>query len=116
MELGVAALERALALSGRAARFLGFLGYAYGRAERREDARRLLAELEARRAERYVPRYFPALVHAGLGEVEAALDTLEQGWEERDTMLRDLKVDPPWNVLHGEPRYAALLARIGLAG
>ena len=116
MELGVAALERALALSGRAARFLGFLGYAYGRAGRREDARRLLVELEARRAERYVPRYFPALVHAGLGEVEAALDTLERGWEERDTMLRDLKVDPPWNVLHGEPRYEALLARIGLAG
>ena len=114
-ELGAAALERALALSGRAARFLGYLGYAYARAGRRDDARRMLDELAARRAERYVPLYFPALVHAGLGETEAALDTLERAWEERDTMLRDLKVDPPWERLHGEPRYEALLARLGLA-
>lgn len=115
-EQGVAALERALALSGRAARFLGYLGYAYARAGRREEARRMLDELAARRDERYVPPYFPALVHAGLGEVEAALDTLERAWDERDTMLRDLKVDPPWTVLHGEPRYEALLGRLGLAG
>lgn len=76
----------------------------------------MLDELAARREERYVPLYFPALVHAGLGDVEAALDTLESAWAERDTMLRDLKVDPPWTVLHGEPRYEALLGRLGLAG
>jgi hypothetical protein len=42
-----------------------------------------------------VPRYFDALVHAGLGDGPAALDALEQAWQERDSMLRELKVDPP---------------------
>ena len=44
---GIAALEKALALSGRISRLLGYVGYAYGRAGRGDDARRMLAELEA---------------------------------------------------------------------
>ncbi len=114
-ERGVAALEQALALSGRASRFLGYLGYAYARGKRPEEAQRMLAELEARRAQAYVPSYFPALVHAGLGEVGLALECLERAWDERDTMLRDLRVDPPWEALHGEPRYRELLQKLGLA-
>lgn len=110
----IAALERALALSGRAARFLGYLGYAYGRAGQPAQARAMLDELATLRGRRYVPLYFPALVQAGLGDSPAALDTLERAWEERDTMLRDLKIDPPWEPLHGEPRYRALLDRLGL--
>jgi TolB-like protein/Tfp pilus assembly protein PilF len=112
---GVAELERALALSGRASRFLGYLGHAYGRAARAGKARELLAELAARGRELYVPPYFPALVHAGLGDRGAALDELERAWSGRDAMLRDLKVDPPWACLHGESRYRALLVRLGLS-
>jgi TolB-like protein/Flp pilus assembly protein TadD len=111
---GIAELETALALSGRASRFLGYLGYAYGRAGRGEEARALLAELAARGREGYVPAYFPALVQAGLGNRAAALDELERAWAERDTMLRDLRVDPPWACLHREPRYRALLGRLRL--
>lgn len=112
---GIAELETALARSGRASRFLGYLGNAYGRAGRSSDARALLAELAARGRERYVPAYFPALVQAGLDDRSAALDELERGWAERDSMLRDLKVDPPWACLHGEPRYHALLERLRLS-
>jgi TolB-like protein/Flp pilus assembly protein TadD len=108
-------LEAALELSGRSSRLLGYLGYAHARAGRLPEARATLAELEARRATRYVPRYFDALVHAGLGDGPAALGALEQAWQERDSMLRDLKVDPPWASLQHEPRYQALLRSLGLA-
>jgi TolB-like protein len=107
-------LETALTLSGRSSRLLGYLGYAHGRAGRRGEAKELLGELTARRKERYVPRYFSALVLAGLDESGLALDELEIAWRERDAMLRDLKVDPPWQLLDGEPRYELLLDRLGL--
>jgi TolB-like protein/Flp pilus assembly protein TadD len=111
---GLDQLEAALALSRRGSRFLGYLGYAYGRAGRPTEARNLLRELERGAAERYVPPYFFALIHAGLGDRARALDELERAWQVRDSMLRDLKVDPPWQALHGEPRYRALLERLRL--
>ncbi len=111
---GVRELEMALDLSQRGARFLGYAGYAYARAGRTGEARSLLREIEGIAAERYVPPYFPALVHAGLGDRDRALDELERGFESRDSMLRDLAVDPPWDSLRGEPRCRALLARLGL--
>jgi tetratricopeptide (TPR) repeat protein len=109
---GIAALEKALALSGRISRLLGYLGYAYGRAGRYDDARRMLAELEARQRDRYVPPYFPALVHCGLDEREQALDRLEQAYAVRDTMLRDLKADPHWDSLASEQRFEALMQKM----
>ena len=107
---GIAALERALELSGRTSRLLGYLGYAYGIAGRHDKARAALAELETRAAAGYVPPYFFALVHLGLGETTRALDRLEQAYAERDTMLRDLRADAQWDRLAGEPRFRALMA------
>jgi TolB-like protein/Tfp pilus assembly protein PilF len=108
----VASLEKAMELAGPITRLFGYLGYALGRAGRADDARARLADLELQTKERYVPRYFPALIHAGLGEKERALDLLEQAWEQKDTMLRDLLVDPPWNSLRGEPRFEELMRKM----
>ena len=109
---GIAALERSLELSGRISRLLGYLGYAYGRAGRVDDARAMLAELEAREKERYVPPYFMALVLSGLGEAEATLDCLERAWSERDTMIRDLRADSQWDWLRDRPRFEALMSEM----
>jgi serine/threonine protein kinase len=111
-EGGIAALDTALRLSGRSSRMLGYLGYGYGRAGRGDEARALLEELETRSTSTYVPPYFPALVHCGLGEATQALDLLEQAYSERDTMIRDLKADPPWDQIKDQPRYQELMAEM----
>ena len=109
---GIAALEKALELSNRISRLLGYLGYAYGRAGRDDDGRRMLAELEARARDGYVPPYFAALIHCGLGETKRALDQLERAFAVRDTMIRDLKADPHWDRLRSEPRFEALMLKM----
>ncbi|MGE0813445.1 MAG: tetratricopeptide repeat protein [Vicinamibacterales bacterium] len=106
---GLAALGRALELSARSARQLGYLGYAYGRAGREDDARACLAELDQRADCRYVPPYFPALVLSGLDRADDALDRLEQAHGQSDTMLRDLLADPSWDRLRGTARFTALM-------
>ena len=93
---------------------LGHLGYTYGVAGRTEEASAVLAELERRAERRYVPPYAFALVHIGLGNTSAALDALERGFELRDTTMSSIKVAPELAPLRNEPRFIALLEKMGL--
>ena len=88
------------------------LGHTYAVAGKTGEARRVLAELRAAAAERYVPAYWFALVHAGLGEREQALRYLERAFEERSTILAYLHIDPRLAPLRSEPRFVALARRL----
>lgn len=109
----IASLSEAIRISGRTTRMLGYLGYALGRANRTEEAREILVELRARE-EQYVPGYFEALALCGLDERDECLAMLEAAWQAKDTMLRDLAVDPPWWELRAEPRYRTLIDAMNL--
>ena len=112
-EGAVASGEIALARLGRIARTLGHYGFACARAGREGEARRVLAELEGER-DQYVSAYFLAMLRHGLGEREAALAQLERAWRERDSMLRDLRVDRVWDELRDEPRFQAIVEAMRL--
>jgi Tfp pilus assembly protein PilF len=55
-----------------------------------------------------------ALVHAALGENDAAFEWLEKGYERREESVLSLKVDPKIDPLRSDPRFSALLKRIGV--
>ena len=67
-EEGIAALQRAAAMSGSGSTWLSQLGQAYAMAGRMDEARAILAQLLARAADRYVPPYHLAYIYVGLGE------------------------------------------------
>jgi len=76
------------------------------------QARRLLAELEKAKATRYVGPYLLAIVHNALGETGPALTLLEEAYDTRDWRMTFLKVDPRWNNLRAEPRFAELMRKM----
>jgi len=55
-----------------------------------------------------------ALFYADLGDKDEALDWLERAYDERLGFLIYLKVDPGFYPLHEEPRFQALLEKLGL--
>ena len=55
-----------------------------------------------------------AAIHAALGDREAALADLERAYDERSTFLIYAGVWPPFDPLRGEPRFRALMQRMGL--
>jgi serine/threonine-protein kinase len=106
--------ERAEALlgTGGSPAWLGRLGCSYGIANRPADARRILNELLTRDNQQYVPPTCPACVYAALGEVEKAIDLLEQAYQKRDVIMVWLKVRHHFDPLRDDPRFQALLLRM----
>jgi serine/threonine-protein kinase len=79
-------------------------------------ARRILAELYARRRARhdYIAPQDLAYIHTALGERDQAFALLAEAIDERAARLLWLAVDPRVNPLRSDWRFRALLARLGL--
>ena len=107
-------LERGGAGSDQAPSVLADLGYVYARAGRANDAHRVITELTNRSAREYVTPYALALVHAGLGDNGRALEWLERAGDERSPRLVFLGVEPAFDGLRDDPRFAAVRRKLGL--
>jgi hypothetical protein len=55
-----------------------------------------------------------AMWHVGAKNNDQALRSLEDGFTSRDVLIGYLNVLPGLEPLHNEPRYRALMARMGL--
>ncbi len=64
--------------------------------------------------DRYVSPYGIAQSHARLGEIGPALEWLLKAFQEHDSRLVALKVDPCFDALRTEPKFQELIKRIGL--
>jgi TolB-like protein/Flp pilus assembly protein TadD len=94
---------------------ISLIGQTYGVMGRRDEAEKILAELQALSARKFVPPYNFATVYIGLGEMQAALDWLEKAYNVRDVHMIFLGVEPKWDPLRSHPRFESLLRRVGLA-
>jgi TolB-like protein len=112
---GVEEIQLAVRLSGESAGMLAALAHAYGLAGKTEKARGILGDLTERSRRSYVPPTSIAVIYAGLGEKENALEWLEKAWGEQDVGLHTLKVHPIFNGLCTDPRFQDLLRRMNLA-
>ncbi len=112
---GIAALERTIELRGREGIALGTLANAYAKAGRRDDALKLLRELEERARKRGTPGgYGMVVAYAGLGDGEKVFALLEKSFERHTGIIFLLKSEPLFEPFDSDPRYRDLLIRIGL--
>jgi DNA-binding winged helix-turn-helix (wHTH) protein/TolB-like protein/Tfp pilus assembly protein PilF len=79
-----------------------------------DKALKLLEEAQAAAKPRYVTPWAVAAAYAALGEREHAFAWLERAYAERAFRLVFLQVEPVFDELRSEPRFAALLRRVGL--
>jgi hypothetical protein len=55
-----------------------------------------------------------AIIHIGLGNVDAAIDWAERAYDERRGWLAYLTVDPLLDTIRQHPRFALLLEKMRL--
>jgi tetratricopeptide (TPR) repeat protein len=90
------------------------LGWVYAVSGRRADALKIAKGFGDLSSHAYVDFYQLATIYAGLGEKDEAFRLLEKGYEERSAGMLYLGVDPFWDGMRSDPRYADLLRRMGL--
>jgi TolB-like protein/DNA-binding winged helix-turn-helix (wHTH) protein/Flp pilus assembly protein TadD len=108
-----AELEQAVNLSGGGAIYLASLAHAYGVAGRRADALRRIRKLEALAAEQHVSDYDIALAFMGVNNRDQAFSWLERAVADHAGRLMFLNVEPRFDGVRADPRYAELARRLG---
>jgi len=114
-EEAITEAQKAASLSRGSTIMKAQLGYTFAVAGRRDEAENILSELKALAAQRYVSPYDIALIYVGLGDKEQAFAWLEKAYQEHARRLWALNVNPSWDKLRSDPRFADLLRRIGLS-
>ena len=112
----IAGFQNGIALKGSTelSFLMSGLGHVYGVSGKKAEARALLDELKQMSLQEYVPAESIALVYVGLGEKDQAFAWLEKAYGERSFGVAWLKVEPRWDSLRSDPRFADLLRRVGL--
>jgi tetratricopeptide (TPR) repeat protein len=95
-------------------RALPAYGYLLARTGRREEAMEVVTRLERMNANVRNCAFQVAVVYAGLGEQDRALDWLEIAWRTRQVHFPFAAVEPRFRELRDHPRFRSLLSRVGL--
>ena len=105
-------LQRAIELSGHSGAFDSNLGYAYAVSGRKEEALKIVDELESRHPTNYSVQADIALIYVGLDDRDEAISRLNKAFDARfkASILRRPAFDP----LRSDPRFQDLLRRMGL--
>jgi serine/threonine-protein kinase len=106
--------QRAEELAGEDVELLSARGHLYGVLGEREKAEAALEKLQLTSKRRYVPAYLVARAYAGMGETDLVFEWLEKSYVERYGYLAYLNVEPLFDGVRSDPRFALLVHRVGL--
>jgi len=98
--------ERYLTMAG--------LGHVYAQSGKKTKALAVLNELKQKSQQEYVPGDSLAIVCAGLGDKDQAFAWLDEAYKQHSFQIQFLKLEPRWDNLRSDPRFADPLRRLGL--
>jgi serine/threonine protein kinase/Tfp pilus assembly protein PilF len=107
-------MRAAVALSDSGDEYVAYLGNILGLRGNRVEATTLLRTLLERQQSHYVDPSLIALVYMGLGEKDQAFQWLDKAYEVHSNQVEYLLVDPLYDPIRSDPRFATLVKKIGL--
>jgi TolB-like protein/DNA-binding winged helix-turn-helix (wHTH) protein/Flp pilus assembly protein TadD len=109
---GIAELQKAVGFSGGNKTFASNLAYAYATSGKRDEAEKILRDLEKPSQDGFSNASEIAVVHVGLDEKDQAMTWLETAYEER--FNPSVLFRPCFDPLRSDPRFRDLLRRMDL--
>ncbi len=110
---GIAECQKAIALEADNPRYVAMLGVAYAKSGRRNEALKILGDLQELSKRRFVSPGASALILANMeGKREETMEELERAYEDHWWNMYQVKVQPWFDSLRSDPRFQALLRRM----
>jgi len=91
-----------------------YLGYLFGKADKRDEAQKILDYFLIRSEQGYFPPLMIAQVYVGIGDLDQAFEWLDKAYKIRDATQIFLKEHPAFLDLHSDPRWADQMKKRGL--
>ena len=110
----IAEFQKAIPLSGDSPDEPAELARAYALAGKRDEALKIIEELKKLSERKHVAPTVMGSIYGALGDKNQAFAFLNKAFDERDFLLMMLKVDPMFDPLRSDPRFAELARRVGL--
>jgi TolB-like protein/Tfp pilus assembly protein PilF len=112
-DLAIAALNKAVHLADHSTETQAALALAHAAAGNSQLATKMVTDLEALQAQRYVLPYNIAKIHAAGGNKKKAFEWLERAYAEGNPDLIELNSEPVFDTLRRDPRLSDLMRRVG---
>jgi tetratricopeptide (TPR) repeat protein len=90
------------------------IGYTSAVFGKKDEAMMMLDLLKERRNDEYVSPYWIAVIYCGLGQKDNAFEWLQKACNERDGNMVFLNVEPIFDSIRSDSRFAALMKQVGL--
>ena len=110
----IAAFQRSIPLSGESPDESVDLARAYARDGKRAEAIKILDDLTRSSQSRYISPTTIGSIYVALGDNDKAFEWFDRALQQRDYLLVMMKTDPMFNNVRSDPRFAALMQRVGL--
>ncbi|MDZ7377369.1 MAG: tetratricopeptide repeat protein, partial [candidate division KSB1 bacterium] len=113
-EQAIDQFNKVLATFGDEPHVLALLANSYALAGLSSNAKKIIEELIAASKQRYISRYWIAMIYACLGEKDNAFYWLNQAIVQKNSGLVWLKVEPKLDQLRTDPRFSEIIHKVGL--
>jgi serine/threonine protein kinase/Tfp pilus assembly protein PilF len=112
----IAEFQKALTMPIGKVAPLSSLAYGYAVAGKRAEAQKILDQLNELSKQQYVQPRLLARIYVGLGDKDKAFASLEESIKDRsiETGFSTINVDPTFDPLRSDPRFAGVLRRMNL--
>ena len=109
-----AAFQHAIQLSPQSPSFRAALGRVFALLGKHVEAEKILADLIELSTKRYVSPFDLALLNIALDHYDEGFEWLEKAAQDRGIEIISLQVDPRWESVRSDPRFIALVDKLGL--
>jgi tetratricopeptide (TPR) repeat protein len=108
----IAEYQNVVSLEGETSYTRSYMGYTLALMGRRDEALAILDRLRTNK--QYVSPTDMATIYAGLGDKESALDSLQKGFDNHDSAMRNIKTGMFYDALRSDQRFIDIVRRMGL--
>lgn len=114
LDKAIAAFEQALELSPESPRMHAALARSYAISGEQQKAIRIRNDLLEKAANRYVSPFEISCIQFALNETKDAFEWLSKACDDRCFDVVNLKIDPRFDSVRDDPRFSAIVDRLGL--